>query len=237
LLILTSSLVALERERDAVAGAVLAAGLFKFHLIIPLLIILVIRRWRLLCGFVPVAMALAGVSVAMMGWRAAADYLRLALYLEKSGTGGAIVAADMPNLRGLIACLPGINASSTFAMVLTLVSSVAVFLAAFWRVRQKRDSVAFLFGIAMVATILVSYHLLPHDLSLLLPVALLLFTASGQTKRGDTRAYLGPLLLLYLTPLYGLLLFRLHRMCWFAIVLLWLFVRLARGQEMTEESV
>lgn len=230
LLILASSLVALERERDTVAGAVLAAGLFKFQLIIPLLLILVIRRWRLLCGFVPVALALAGGSVAMLGWRGTADYVRFVLYLEKSGAGGAIVAADMPNLRGLIACLPGINSGSSFAMVLTLVSSMVVFLAAFWRVRQRRDSVAFSFGLATVATILVSYHLLPYDLSLLLPVALLLFTASGQTEWGDARADLSPLLLLFLTPLYVLLWFHLNRLGCFALVLLWLFWRLTRGK-------
>ncbi len=230
LLILASSLVAMERERDTVAGAVLATGLFKFQLISPLLLILVIRRWRLLGGFIPVALGLAGVSVAMLGWRGTADYVRFVLYLEKSGAGGAIVAADMPNLRGLIACLPGINAGSSFAMALTLVSSMAIFLAAFWRVRQRRDSVAFSFGLATVATILVSYHLLHYELSLLLPVALLLFSASAQTEWGDARADISPLLLLFLTPLYVLLWFHLNHLGSFALVLLWLFWRLTRGK-------
>src|ERR1035437_7916018 len=52
----------------------LAAGLFRPHVAVPLVVLVAIRRWRVLAGFLPVALVLGAVSVAIMGWRGPVDY-------------------------------------------------------------------------------------------------------------------------------------------------------------------
>lgn len=216
------ALAAFEKERDVVAGAVLSAGLFRVQLVLPLVLILAVRRWRLLIGFIPVAGLLTGVSVAMIGWRGAFDYVRLVLRLEKSGAGGSIVAVGMPNLRGIIASLPGVDAGSKSVVVLTLAGSILVALAAMWRIRAGRDSAPFSFALATVAAVLVSYHALPYDLSLLLPSMLLLFSAPAMRAPRDTQADILLLLLLFLIPRFELLGHSLSPLGWFALILIWL---------------
>jgi Glycosyltransferase family 87 len=214
------ALAAFEREHDVVSGAVLAAGLFRLQLALPLLLILAVRRWRLLLGFVPVAAALAALSVAMIGWHGAFGYVQVVLSLEKSGAGGSIVAAGMPNLRGMIAGVPGINAA--LGTLLTAVSSIVVVAVAMWRMRSRQNSARFSFTLATLAALLVSYHALTYDLVLLFPAVLLLFAAPAPDRRMD-KADLGLLILLFLIPRFDLLGPSLSSVVWFALLLAWLF--------------
>ncbi|MFY9562480.1 MAG: glycosyltransferase family 87 protein [Terriglobales bacterium] len=224
------ALAAFEKEQDVIAGAVLAAGLFRFQLVLPLVLILAVRRWRLLVGFAPVAGLLAGVSVAMIGWRGAFDYVWLVLSLEKSGAVGSIVAVGMPNLRGIIAGMPGVDAGSKSVVVLTFVCSIIVAVMAMWRIRTGRDSARCSFALATVAAVLVSYHALTYDLSLLLPSMLLLFSAPGMRAPRETQADIMLLVLLFLIPRFELLGHSLSPLGWFALLLVWLLGRLSRGQ-------
>jgi len=226
LLIVVITLVAMSRGRDASAGAALALGLFKPHFAGPLALILAVRRPRLLAGFVPAALLLAGVSVAVVGWHGAIDYVRFVLHLERSGAGGAIGANDMPNLRGLIDTLTGSLTGTGLSHIVTIVVSAALFLATMWQVRKSGDAVFYPFALGIVVTILISYHALPYDLILLLPVALLLF---GGQIRPLTRADVVLLLLLFLTPLYAMLWLRFNQFAWFALLLLALLYRLWRS--------
>ena len=229
LLITVLAMVAAAERRDVAAGAVLALGLFKFHLIVPLVLVVATRRPRLLVGFVPVALGLAGVSAAMVGWHGTLDYVRFVLHLEKSGAGGAIVAFEMPNLRGLIADMTGAHAGSIGSTIFTLAGSIAVFVAAVWSVKKTGITVQRTFAMATVATMLIGYHTMPYDLSLLLPVALFLFATPGQTGSSGDRADIVLLLLMFLTPLYVFLALHLNRLGWFALLLIWLLWRLGRA--------
>jgi alpha-1,2-mannosyltransferase len=224
------ALSAFEKEQDVVAGAVLAAGLFRFQLVLPLVLILAVRRRRLLVGFVPVAGLLAGVSVAMIGWRGAFNYVCLVLNLEKTGAGGSIVAAGMPNLRGIIAGVPGVDAGSKSVVVLTLVCSIVVSVLAMWRIRVGRDSARFSFALATVAAILLSYHALTYDLSLLLPLLLLLFSAPEMRPPRETQVDIVLLVSLFLIPGLEPLGHSLSSLSWFALILIWLFRKFNRGQ-------
>lgn len=229
LLITVLAMVAAAEGRDVAAGAVLALGLFKFHLMVPLVLMVATKRPRLIVGFVPVALALAGVSAAMVGWQGTLDYVRFVLHLERSGAGGAIVAFEMPNLRGLIANMTGAYDGSPWSTLFLLAGSVAVFLAAVWRVRKAGKTVQNTFALATVATMLIGYHTMPYDLSLLLPVALFLFATPGQTGSSGDRADIVLLLLMFLTPLYVFLGLHLNRLGWFALLLIWLFWKLGRA--------
>lgn len=227
LLICVLALVCLARKRDIAAGAIVAAGLFKFHLIIPLVLLLAIRRWRTLVGFLPVAVALAAISVAMLGWHGPADYVHFVLQLEKSGAGAGIGTYEMPNLRGLISYLPGFTANGTPTILLTLAASLGVFMIARRRIKGGRDFIGHSFTLAAATAILVSYHGFANDLSLLLPGTLFLFSDITEVQGDSPKASLMLLVLLFLTPLYVLLGFRLHRFCWFAVVVILLFAALA----------
>src|SRR6202142_2942806 len=80
------AVVSLDRGKDAMAGAFLAAGLFLPHLILPVVVLFAARRWRVLLGFAPVTLSLGGISVAIMGWRGPLDYLRFVLHVERSAS-------------------------------------------------------------------------------------------------------------------------------------------------------
>jgi alpha-1,2-mannosyltransferase len=223
LLVYVLTLVAFEKNQDVAAGGALAMGLFRFQLVLPMILVLAVRRPRLLLGFAPVAGLLAAVSVAMVGWRAAIGYVSFLLTLEKSGAGGSIVVPGMPNLRGIVAGLPGVKDGSTFAVFLTLGCSIAVLAMAMWRIRMGRDSSLVSFIVATVAAILVSYHALAYDLVLFLPALLLLFCAPVKGTRREMHGDVLLLVLLFLTSRFEPLGPSLTVLAWFAMFQGWLY--------------
>lgn len=220
------TIVCLNRGREVTAGALLAGGLFRPQLAVPLLILFTIRRWRVLIGFAPIALILAGVSVAMTGWRGPYDYVRFVLHLE--GTGARAFGSEaVPNVRGLVQNLPGLSTSAAAMLILLL--SLAVFGAAALRILRRRDSILFASSLAAVATILVSFHSLVYDLSLLLPLLFLMLsdvlrTSDDRNETPTTPLALPLLLILLLSPFYIFLLFYADRFFWFSLVLLSLFL-------------
>ena len=62
------ALTCLDGGADATAGALLGLGLFRPHMALPLALLLAVRRWRLLLGFIPVLAVLAAITVAVTGW-------------------------------------------------------------------------------------------------------------------------------------------------------------------------
>jgi hypothetical protein len=183
----TLGLTLLEEGRDVAAGAALGLGLFKFHFVIPLALILSVRRPRVLLGIIPVGAMWILVSALMVGWGGLVEFVQFSWRLEKSGAGGAISSVGMPNLRGLIAELPGIVGGSVFAVSLTMVCSVVVMGVAAWVVARSEVPVSCLFAVASVASILVSYHAIIHDVAWLVVVVLLLFCAPGGGTRSEMR--------------------------------------------------
>jgi len=233
LLLITLSLIALEGGHDVAAGVALGLGLFKFQLALPLTLILAVKRPRLLLGFAPVAALLAILSVMLMGWRGAAGYVPFVLHLEKTGAAGAISARGMANLRGLMYWLSGGHDGSVFALTLTIAGSMAVLAIAMWQVRKPRVSIRFAFVAAVVTTMLISYHLNPHDLTCLVPVVLLLFAAPvfaapGAAARSGMRADVILLVSIYLL-FFGSLLWAWLSPWWCVPVLGWIYWKFPHG--------
>jgi hypothetical protein len=234
LLLFVLAVICLDRGQDATAGALLAGGLFRPHLIVPILVLLAVRRWRLLRGFVPAALVLVAMSVAITGWNGPHDYIQFVLHVEKTVCHGCFGPQTVPNLRGLFQDLPGLGASSRAATALVLVSSLVIFFVALRRIWNGRDSIGFSSNLAVVTTLLVSFHLLTHDLILLLPLALILLTQSldrqtvdRQSGDSQTKLFNGKLVLvslLFLTPLYVFLLWQVDQFFWFSLVLIWLYM-------------
>jgi hypothetical protein len=225
-LLFVLAMVSLDRGNDAMAGAFLAAGLFLPHLIMPVVILFAGRRWRVLLGFAPVAFFLGAISVVITGWRGPLDYLRFVFHVEDSKyvSYGPQVA---PNLRGLIADLPGLNATRPLTALLILAASAVVFLVALRRIRNGRDSMLFVSSLAAVTAILISFHALSYDLTLLLPAALWLLstTARSDATKPDA-AMIGLGVLLFLSPLHIFLLIVAKRFFWFSLILLGLYLKL-----------
>jgi alpha-1,2-mannosyltransferase len=228
LLLLVLGLIFLDRGADAAAGAWLAAGLFRPHMVLPMILLLVSKRPRMLFGVVPVAVALAGVWVAMTGWAGPIAYVRFVLWMERSSAGG-FGSQAVPNLRGIVDTLFRSQAASALPGLLTILLSVVVFALAWRRIRRRNDSASYSFCLASVVALLVSYHALAHDVTMLLPLVLFLLGAAiAEVPRDAGGAPLPLLVLLFLAPLYIGLLFRANSFFWFGFVALWLFFRLLR---------
>jgi len=165
--------VCLKKNRDAFAGAWLALGLFKPHLVLPFVFLLLLQgRKKLLYGFLPMAAMLALVSTDIVGREGMELYPAYVMHLEETLAGGAIVPSDMPNLRGALDLFfSGAPHMVTAVLLISLV--FFVFTARICR-RSGTNLFDLKFSLAAITTVLVSYHALMYDLSLLmLPVLLL----------------------------------------------------------------
>jgi hypothetical protein len=232
LLLVVLAVICLERGSDVRAGAILAGGLFRPHMIVPLVVLLAIRRWRVLVGFVPVAFLLAATSVAIVGWRGLIGYVQFVLHIEGSRVFGPEAA---PNLRGLIEDFPGVTGSSIWTALFLFVASTFIFLVALRRMRDAQDSIVILSGLATTTAILVSFHTFVYDLSLLLPTALLLLSQTLNAERNKVDTLTAVLaVLLFLSPLYVFLELVVQRFFWFSLVLLWLHLWLSVTPATTE---
>lgn len=217
----------LKKGTLRLAGSTLACGLFKFHLVLPFLALLCIsekdakRRRALLYGFFSVAVILVLVSIAVVGLQNLISYPHSILALEASNAGGAIRASDMPNLRGLLSLLlPGVSNLDLPIILL----SVVVLLVAAWAARSaETDSEPFTFSLSLLATVLVSYHALGHDLSILvLPLILQAgWMLSDRVRWPRPEILIGCGALLF-PPLQLVLAMRYHRLGWLVLgILLW----------------
>jgi Glycosyltransferase family 87 len=214
--------VCLRQRRDVLAGGWLALGLFKPHLVLPFVLLLMLQgRKKVLYGFIPTAVLLALVSAAIVGWEGMMSYPRYVVHLEDTAARGAIVPADMPNLRGILYSLlhggPRVGA-------VTLGLSIGVLLFAAWQCRTVSPDDVFNLKVCLAvgATIIVSYHLLIYDLSLLmLPLPLLANELRGRLRGWPQALTVAAFSTLFFSP--GLiLLMRDNQLAWmgWAVILL-----------------
>jgi hypothetical protein len=193
----------LRKNSDAIAGIFLALGLFKFHLILPFVLLLLLqKRWKILYGFVPVSLLAVLASIAIAGVRALSAYPRYVLYWEDLLAGSDRVPAGMPNFRGLFyVFLPDWK----YAGAVVALLSLALLTFVGWRLLPKRSpSLDLSFCLTLVATILVSFHVVSYDLSvLLIPVFLLVehLLRRGSLQRKPALAIAAGIALLYCSPL------------------------------------
>lgn len=171
LLLLTLFYALHHRGWPLLAGLCLAAALVKVQVALPIaLLFLLWRRYRVLAGFLAGAAVLTTVSASLVGVTGLQAYCS-----RLSGMGATMLhsqaaayaqygmqTAAEPTLHGLAVLLTGGGAQSAW---FTLAMSAALLV---WCARQ-RVSV----GTAVCAATLLSYHMQPYDLLLLLlPLAL-----------------------------------------------------------------
>jgi hypothetical protein len=200
--LLVCSTVALDRKRELIAGVFVGLTLFKFQYALPIaLLYLIWRRWRFLAGFALSGGVVVGLSGWILGAVGTVSYLRYlpgasSKFSSVNDTMLGIHPEGMANLRGFIYVVTG--GSVLFANILTVVLSVFVL----WWAARRRASLP---G-ALLATMLVSYHQMISDTSLLiLPLGLVLAEGmlEGKDSRGKAKitfaliALLGPTILLF----------------------------------------
>jgi len=226
LLLFVLAFVALKQKRDLTAGCLLSLGSFRFHLVAAFVLMLLLqKRYKAIMGFISSALLLSLLSVSMVGWRQTVQYpthvWRREQSMERLGT---IVPIRMANVRGLLdsALLPHTSKLASDAVI----AAVSLALIAWGSRRWKSSSPAEFdlgFSLCVVITVLVGYHTLPYDLSLLLlPLTLIanhLLRHAKEVKQ--SRAILfAPMLLLFFTPLQAFLLMRNGHYNLMAIVML-----------------
>lgn len=207
----------LRRGRSFVSGCWLAVGLFKFQLILPLALVLTLTRGKgaMAKGFSLVALGLAGLSAAISGWRVFISYPSFLLHLREQPFAGFAPQA-MANLRGLAGFLLRHHSSRWQMLATGILSGVALVptLGAWKRVRSVAlatsptaalaDEFDSAFASTLLFALLVSFHLNPHDLSLLLLAILLLHHGFSSLPRRSWERVLtiGLLTILFLPPLH-----------------------------------
>lgn len=229
--------ISFEAGNDFRAGCWLGLGLFRPQLILPFFLIVLLgqlgrSRWRksamLSAGLALVAVLECAASLAVSGWTGFLYYPKYVWMLEMNRGHGAIVPEDMPNVRGLVATfLPD---GGRAALICVVSASIVILILAglVFRHAHRRDNVGLAFSVALVATILTSYHALMYDLALLLWASFFVLSYLRKTaKKSDATSLwlvLGPVGLLFLNPLLMLLWLRLGRLNLLAPILgLWLY--------------
>ncbi len=165
-------------------------------------------RTGLLTGFSLVALALAGLSAAISGWSVFVLYPRFLLHLRAQPFAGVVPQA-MANFRGLTYLVFHSDQSSGAVISLWIVCTAALLITLKgWNKigRNQQHESDLVFANTVLFALLVSYHLNPHDLSLLLlPIAIPLHSAFARApgvRNPVTSITVGLLGILFLPPLH-----------------------------------
>jgi hypothetical protein len=203
LLILVSVFASLKYHRDVAAGAVLALGLYKPQLVLPLAgILLISRNRRILVGFAATAASLAAISLAMVGWQGILGLFSIVAEMNRPTT--IVYPAHMANLRGLVFPLLSLFRLPELTNIFTAIVSLIIYCynVMLWKNCVSTDHPLFdlHFSFAIVMTALISFHFYPHDvIVLLIPIVLTFNYVLGHQLRPTTsNVFLFILILLYL---------------------------------------
>jgi hypothetical protein len=221
---------ALTRDADFLAGCWLGLGVFKYHFVIPLVVILVIWRGRkLIFGFAVTASAMTLLSLGIVGWQGALQYPAYAWSVVSTSGHGQTPLRLTPNLLGLLTGWSFLDGMNTILRWIVLVASVGL-LAIIARMRgmaNDRKYFKLCFACAVIMAVLVGYNTNAHDLSLLiLPLALVADDCVAATSRSsrEKMRLMMPVIPVLISPLWFLLWIRWERTNLMALFLLcWLF--------------
>lgn len=227
LLVCALTIRSLYRGTDGLAGVWLGLGLFKFHLVLPVILLLALKRQRRsVFGFLVTAVSLLLVSGLLVGWRELVHYPGYLWNISHKPGNGVIQPQNMANLRGLFHMLP--PSWWRLADGAYLVSVIAGIFAA-WRIwaspQMRADRNVFVAGFcfSLPVALLVSFYFSGYDIIvLLLPAFLLSAPIVGDPRlpRWSKVIYAASLAFLLLIPISWAQLLQLHLENWDAIALL-----------------
>jgi hypothetical protein len=206
LALLAASVFALERERDFTAGALAGLGLFKFHLVIPLALLLLFwKRFRYFGGFSSVAAVLALISIWVASPAQIRFYAGSLFNIGLGGNGGEhellrypLPITMMASVHGLVygvfAAPPILRTIITILVVVGVVLWVAIAV-------PKACPTQWMIPIALTTAVLVSYYLFIYDLTiLLLPLTFALNRSTAPVRGKSSRLLSTACILVFLAP-------------------------------------
>jgi len=221
LLLVVLAFAALREGRGFACGCWLGLGLFKFEIVLPVAIVLILTQSKsvtgaLAKGFTLIVLLLAGVSAALAGWSVLSVYPKFLLHLQAQPFAG-IVPHAMANFRGLVSIF--FDRDGTALTIASIAICSALILRKTvncWKGARLTSQLGITgnnygkFDLAFANTVLfavlVSYHLNPHDLSLLLlPILVLLHQSLARPPRRAARENwitVGLIAILFLPPLH-----------------------------------
>ena len=176
--LLVETFVSLKRNRYAIAGGLLALGLYKPQFVLPMVgIFLLHRRWSSIFGFLFTGLLLGVLSLAMVGWNGLLGLF--SLWLPMTQRGHVVWPELMTNLRGLMYMILDLGGLSGATNILTLALSILAYVITLrlWpRSADERNELFDLrFALAVAMTALVSFHLYSYDGTLLaIPLIIML---------------------------------------------------------------
>jgi hypothetical protein len=183
LFLYTTSFVLSRRGQDHWSGLAVGLCTFKPHLALPFafLFFLCRRRWSGLAGFLLGGTAMGIFSLALVGINGMKDFLVLNASTQEFRP-WLFNARLMPQVRGVIqTTLQGWLSYRQTVGVIILVSMFMIIWATRWllylpkvRLHSASESIDLEFAFCMIVTILVSFHLYPYDMSMLLVPVLLI---------------------------------------------------------------
>lgn len=204
LTLLSASMYVLNEEQDFAAGALAGLGLFKFHLLIPMaLLMLCWKKFRFVGGFSLTAAALALISVVVASPRQIVFYARSLLNIGQGGNGSAhellrypLPITMMASVHGLVNGLSSTPSTTRTVVTVLLVLSILAWVA----IAVPKNCLAqWMVPIASTTAVLVSYYLFIYDLTLLLlPLVFALNRAATRDKRDRLLSAAG--VLVFLAP-------------------------------------
>ena len=181
LLLLCMTLRKSQRGDQTLAGCFLGLALFRFQLAIPLAILLTVYRGRRFAwGFLSTAAAVIVLSISITrrsGTVLLGHLLANASLLHNQGAYAQqlmkVRPTFMANLTGLLYAMGTRFMAPHASFVVVLLASACLLTWTVLSIRRKADEDTIL-AMALLCTVLLSYHFLPYDLGILLPVFALL---------------------------------------------------------------
>jgi hypothetical protein len=197
--LISSVIVNLKRGRDHVAGMILALGLYKPQLVLPIALFLAARgHWASILAFTATGTCLILISIQMIGREGAAQYVSLLHWMNNVRY--TIDPAKMVNLRGMFESLMNMGLARGLVDLITLLSSAAIL---FWSISFGKSNAAvdgstsdLCIAQLVIVTVLVSYHLYVHDLTLLTISLVILFNRAAGTGHDLRSVIAAPLVVL-----------------------------------------
>jgi hypothetical protein len=223
LLVVTLSFRALDRDADFLAGCWLGFGLFKYHLILPLALVLTIWRGRrFILGFAASGSAAVLISLGLVGWKGVLDYPAYAWRVVSQPAFGGIPPGQLLSLFGLLAGWPLSQDIHPALPVVVAAGSAALLMivAALRKCAQDKALFRLCFAGAVMTALLVGLSTNSYDLSLLV-VPLAVIVSCGFERVLDVKSLIAPAVPLLISPLWFYLWMRWHRINLMAVFLLW----------------
>lgn len=218
--------IALTRNAQFMAGMLLGVGLFKFHLVVPVLLVFALRRKvRFAGGFFLIASVLSLISTALVGWNVIVAYPKYLWDLSRDPLSGMMPPEIMPTMNGLITSVAdrlGRHGAGDWLAAPVLLAGI-IFAAYTWRPTDDVDNrlMSAGFSLLIATLILTNYYFSGYDLALLImPIFVM---GNCFSSRGVSLPYLRSFAfcmgVLLFVPAYWILSIPVRRAYWMPAVL------------------